>query len=291
MQTRTIIFTRDLNDLQSTPVKPAGRPEPAPSKCPMHRLFAPADHAGGMLSRIALFTFGLVAYAMFFGTILYAIGFVSGLFVPKTINSGTVGAIVASLLINTGLLMLFVVQHTIMARPAFKRIWTKIVPHAIERSIFVAAASACLMLLFWQWRPLPDVVWDVSSVSALKYGLTALGLFGWAIVFISSFMVSHFDLFGLRQVWMKLRGQPYHPIAFRLVGFYKIVRHPLMVGFLTAFWSTPTMTLGHLFFAAMTTAYILFGTWIEERDLMAQFGQTYADYRRRVRGLIPIPRG
>jgi protein-S-isoprenylcysteine O-methyltransferase Ste14 len=257
----------------------------------MHALFGGSEvQGGGIVSRIGVFIFGLVAYAMFFATITYAIGFVSGLVVPKTIDSGTAGSVGISLLINAAMLMLFVVQHTIMARPAFKRWWTRIIPQSVERSIFVALASAILMLTFWQWRPVPYVIWDLSMYPIARYTLLAISLAGWAIVFLSSFMVSHFDLFGLRQVWLKLRGRPYEHVEFRLVGFYKLVRHPLMVGFLIAFWATPTMTIGHLFFATLTTLYIVFGTWIEERDLLASFGDTYRDYQQRVRAFVPIPR-
>lgn len=262
-----------------------------PAGCPIHRLFERDEHGSGILSRITLFAFGLLAYAMFFGTILYAIGFTTGLGVPKNINSGSNGDILASMLINGAMLMLFVVQHTVMARPAFKKVWTKIIPVAIERSIFVAAASACLMLLFWQWRPMTQLVlWDLRGNPWWNHGLTGLALFGYAIVFLSSFMVSHFDLFGLRQVWAKLLNRPCQPIAFRLTGLYHLVRHPLMVGFLIAFWSTPWMTLGHLFFAVMTTGYIFFGTWIEEQDLVAHFGETYRKYQRTVRGFVPLPK-
>lgn len=298
MQNQTLSFT----PIDLPPGLPAGaaprheRPKTS-GGCPMHALFGStsADEAGvktPLLPRLGAFAFGLVAYAMFFGTILYAIGFVSGLFVPKHIDSNPRydDPIHLTLLVNTGLLMLFVIQHTVMARPGFKRWWTRIVPAAIERSIFVALASAILMLLFWQWRAMPGVIWDVSQVPALRWGLLGLSMAGWAIVFASSFMVSHFDLFGLRQVWLRLTDRPYRHVNFRLVGFYKLVRHPLMVGFLVAFWSTPKMTSGHMFFAAMTTLYILFGTWIEERDLVAAFGDAYREYQRKVRAFIPLPR-
>ena len=281
--------------ISSSTLRPTAIPPVAGKSrgCPMHGLFAPGEGVRSSLAgRLGVFAFGLLAYAMFFGTILYAIGFVSGAVVPKHIDSNPRidQPIYVTLLINTGLLMLFVVQHTIMARPAFKRWWTRIVPPAMERSIFVALASAILMLLFWQWRAMPGVIWDVSHLPALKWTLIGLSLAGWAIVFASSFMVSHFDLFGLRQVWLRLQDRPYQHITFRLVGFYKLVRHPLMVGFLIAFWVTPTMTCGHMFFAAMTTLYILFGTWIEERDLVACFGDTYREYQRKVRAFVPLPR-
>lgn len=238
---------------------------------------------------VASFVYGALAYATFFFTFCYAIGFVGNWVVPKSIDSGAAGALVPSLIINGLLLSLFVIQHTIMARPAFKRWWTTIIPKSIERSTFVLIASSILLLLFWQWRPLPAVVWEVSNPVAY-WGLSALSLAGWGIVLLASFMVSHFDLFGLRQVWYRLRERTYRPVGFRLVGLYKLVRHPLMVGFLIAFWATPVMTVGHLFFAVMTAGYILFGTWVEERDLIAEHGEAYLKYKRSVRGLIPLPK-
>lgn len=240
---------------------------------------------------VAAFLYGVVAYAAFFGAFMYAIGFVGNWVVPKTIDSGppSPGPLVPSLLINAALLVLFVVQHTIMARPGFKRWWTRIVPHSIERSTYVLAASACFALLYWQWRPLPEVVWQATHPAAI-WGLSALSVFGYVFALAASAMVSHFELFGLRQVWFRLRERTYSPVGFRLRGLYKLVRHPLMVGFLIAFWATPTMTVGHLFFAVMTTLYIFFGTFVEERDLVAEHGEDYLSYRRQVRGFVPIPR-
>lgn len=246
---------------------------------------------GNLPARMGVFAFGVIAYLMFFVTFLYAMGFTTRLLVPKDINTGAAGDVVMSMIIDGAMLMLFVLQHTIMARPGFKRAWTTIVPTSMERSIFVVLASACLALTFWQWKPMPQVIWDLRAVPAFNIGLTCVALLGYGVVLLSSFMVSHFDLFGLRQVWLKLQDREYQPVAFRLVGLYKLVRHPLMVGFLIAFWSTPFMTLGHLFFAIMTTVYIFFGTWIEERDLIAHFGDSYLKYRQSVRGFIPIPRG
>lgn len=244
---------------------------------------------GETAARLATMAYGLLAYSMFFGTILYAIGWVGNWFVPKSIDSGAAGPLAQALIINSLLLGLFVVQHTIMARPAFKAWWMRIIPRAIERSTFVIAASLCLILTFWLWRPMPAVVWSISNPVAW-WALTALSVFGWGLVFASSFMVSHWDLFGLRQAWFRFRGQRYRPVGFRLVGLYRLVRHPLMVGFLVAFWSTPQMTVGHLFFAIMTTGYIFFGTWVEERDLIAEHGEDYLAYRRKVRGFIPLPK-
>jgi methanethiol S-methyltransferase len=232
--------------------------------------------------------YGILCYAAFVGTILYAIGFIGNWFVPKSIDSGVGGAVGWSLLINTGLLALFVVQHTVMARPAFKRWWTRIVPRPVERSTFVLLASACLGLLFWQWQPLPRLVWSVGGSAALA--LHGLSLAGWVIFFAASVTISHMDLFGVRQAWLRFRNRPYTQVGFRLAGLYRIVRHPLMVGVLIAFWATPTMTVGHLFFAVMTTGYVLFGTWMEERDLIAEHGERYLDYKRRVPGFLPLPR-
>jgi protein-S-isoprenylcysteine O-methyltransferase Ste14 len=256
--------------------------------CPIHALIE-WKATGSLGSRLAILAFGMIAYAAFFGTILYSIGFIGSFLVPKTINSGTPGALIPSLLINGSMLFVFVIQHTIMARPWFKIWFTKFVPHAMERSMFVLLASAILAGTYYFWQPLPEVLWSVSN-PIVANGLFALSMLGWAIVFASSFMVSHFDLFGVRQVMTNAVGQDYRPIAFRLVGLYKIVRHPLMVGFLIAFWATPEMTVGHLFFAIMCTGYIIFGTWIEERDLVASFGESYLEYRRKVRGLIPLPK-
>jgi len=267
--------------ITDTPVKES-------SGCPIHALIE-WKATGSLGSRLAILAFGLIAYAAFFGTILYSIGFVGSVIVPKTINSGTPGALIPSLLINGSMLFVFVIQHTIMARPWFKNWLTKFVPNAMERSIFVLLASAILAGTYFFWQPLPELVWSVSN-PVVANGLFALSMLGWVIVFASSFMVSHFDLFGVRQVLTNAAGQDYRPIAFRLVGLYKIVRHPLMLGFLIAFWATPEMTVGHLFFAIMTTGYIVFGTWIEERDLVASFGESYLDYRKKVRGLVPLPK-
>jgi protein-S-isoprenylcysteine O-methyltransferase Ste14 len=240
------------------------------------------------MSRVVAFVYGAVAYVVFFGTFLYAIGFIGNLVVPKSLDSAPVGPLGTSLMINLALLALFAVQHSVMARPAFKRMWTRIVPEPVERSTYVLASSLALILLFWLWRPLGGVVWDVqhSVGRALLYGGFA---FGWLLVLVSTFLINHFDLFGLRQVWLHLRGRPYRPLVFRTPGPYRLVRHPLYVGWLFAFWATPTMTVTHLLFAAMTTAYILVAIRLEERDLVAAHPE-YASYRERVPMLIPVPR-
>lgn len=242
-----------------------------------------------LLPRIAAFAYGLLAYGSFGAVMLYTIGFVGNWVVPKTIDSGPSGSIRWSLLTNAALLSVFVLQHTIMARPGFKRWVTQFIAPSIERSTFVLAACASLALLFWQWRPLPVEIWNVGEGPG-KTLLTALSLAGYGIVVLASFMVSHFDLFGLRQVYFRLIDRPYVAVSFRLVGLYKLVRHPLMVGFLIAFWATPVMTLGHLAFALMVTGYIFMGTWFEERDLVAAHGEDYLAYRRRVRGFVPLPK-
>ncbi len=243
----------------------------------------------GRLTRAAILVYGVVAYGGFLATILYAIGFVGAFVVPKSIDSGATGSVGGALAVNTALLSLFVAQHTLMARPAFKCWWTRSVPDSIERSTFVLCTCAVFALLFTQWRPLPALVWNVTQPVAF-WTPTALSLAGWGIVFASSFMVSHFDLFGLRQTWFRFAQRAYRPVGFRVAGLYRWVRHPLMLGFLIAFWSTPTMTVGHLFFACMVTAYIRFGTWMEERDLIAEHGESYLAYKARVPGILPLPR-
>lgn len=252
-------------------------------------LQSPPTVRSPLAPRIATLAYGLFAYACFGATILYAIGFVGNWVVPKSIDSGAPGPMIPSLLINAALLSLFVLQHTIMARPAFKAWITRYIPKSIERSTFVIAASASLGIAFALWQPLPQVIWNVG-VGPASYLLIALSLAGYGIVVLSSFMVSHFDLFGLRQVYFRFIDQPYIAVGFRLTSLYKLVRHPLMLGFLIAFWATPLMTVGHLAFSILVTGYIFMGTWFEERDLIAEHGENYLNYRRRVRGLIPLPR-
>jgi protein-S-isoprenylcysteine O-methyltransferase Ste14 len=241
------------------------------------------------MSRVIAFVYGVVCYAIFFASFLYAAGFVGGFFVPLSLDSAPTGSFGTSLLIDLGLLGIFAVQHSVMARPAFKRVWTRVVPEPVERSTYVLASSLALILLFWQWRPLGGVVWDVQDPigRAILWGGFA---FGWGLVLVTTFLINHFDLFGLRQVWFHLRGQPYRPLTFGTPGPYRIVRHPLYVGWFFAFWATPTMTVAHLVFALMTTAYILVAIQFEERDLVAAHPE-YASYRARVPMLIPTGRG
>ena len=240
------------------------------------------------MGRVIAFVYGVVSYAIFFGTFLYAAGFVGNLVVPKGMDSVPVGPLGTSLLIDLGLLALFAVQHSVMARPAFKRMWTRIVPQPVERSTYVLASSLAMILMFWQWRPLGGVVWDIAHPAgrAVMYGGFA---FGWLLVLGTTFLINHFDLFGLRQVWLHLRGREYQPLPFKTPGPYRLVRHPLYVGWLFAFWATPTMTLTHLVFAGMTTAYILVAIQLEERDLVNAHPE-YASYRRSVPMLVPAVR-
>lgn len=237
------------------------------------------------MSRMLTLTYGVASYAIFFLTFLYAIGFVGNILVPKSMDSGATEPGGTALLINLGLLTLFAVQHSVMARPAFKRLLTKIVSPAAERSTYVLASSLALLFLFWQWRPLGGMVWEVAHPvgRALLYGGFAAG---WALVLVTTFVINHFDLFGLRQSWRHFRGQPQEPLRFVTPFFYRLVRHPLYVGWLLAFWCTPTMTIARLFFAAVTTGYILVAIQLEERDLMRAHPE-YAVYRTRVPMLIP----
>jgi len=242
------------------------------------------------MRRVLFFAYGLVAYVLFLGTFLYAVGFVGGAAVPKSINSGVEGPVGQAVIINILLLSLFVIQHTIMARPAFKNWWTGIVPKPIERSTFVLLTCCVLILMFWQWRPITGSVWNVQQTWA-RVLLLAVFCFGWLLVLYSSFLIDHFELFGLRQVYLPLVGREYTPPVFVERSVYKLVRHPLMAGFLIAFWATPDMTGGHLLFAVMTTAYIFFGTYVEERDLLRAHGEEYRAYRERTPMLVPWARG
>jgi len=238
------------------------------------------------MGRLLGFLYGVVSYVVFFAAFLYAIGFVEDLIIPKTIDSGTAGALIPSLVVDALLLGVFAIQHSVMARPAFKTAWTKIVPAAIERSTYVLLASLALVLLFWQWRPLPTVIW-AAPAGPISTALLAISFAGWLIVLTSTFLINHFDLFGLRQVWAYASGREIPPADFRTPLFYRVVRHPIYLGFLIAFWAAPTMTLGHLVFAIATTGYILIGIQLEERDLVAMFGDVYRGYQKRVSMILP----
>ena len=231
--------------------------------------------------------YGIVCYLLFFFTFLYAIGFVGNVVVPKSIDSGDVGPLGPSLVIDVLVLGIFALQHSVMARPAFKAMWTRVVPASVERSTYVLFSSLALILLYWLWQPLPDPVWSVGGAAALI--LTVLFWLGFGVVLISTFLISHFDLFGLTQVYAGFRGTELSPPEFRTPVFYKVVRHPIYLGFIVAFWAAPTMSQGHLLFAIATTSYIFIGIFLEERDLVGYFGDTYILYRRRVSMIIPLP--
>lgn len=238
------------------------------------------------MKRVSVFLYGVVAYAIFFATFLYALGFVGNLFVPKSIDSAAEVPFLQALVVNLLLLGVFGLQHSVMARPAFKKWLTRAVPEAAERSTYVLASSLALILLFWGWQPMGGEIWTVQDPvwQAVLYGLFA---FGWLLVLVTTFLINHFDLFGLRQVWLHLRGRPYTHLRFVTPGPYRMVRHPLYVGWLFAFWATPTMTAAHLLFAIVTTAYILVAIQLEERDLVDVHGVDYENYRSRVPMLIP----
>jgi protein-S-isoprenylcysteine O-methyltransferase Ste14 len=241
------------------------------------------------MGRAIAYLYGLVCYVLFLGTFLYAIGFVGNFVVPKSIDSGVAGDFGSSLLINAVLLGIFAIQHSVMARPGFKAVWTRIVPKTVERSTYVLLASLALVLLFSQWRPMPDTIWSVENEVGRTI-LWALFALGWLIVLASTFLINHFDLFGLRQVHLNLKKVPYTELKFRIAYFYRFVRHPLYLGFLIAFWSTPSMSVGHLVFAIATTAYIFIAIQLEERDLVKFHGADYVEYRKKVSMILPIPK-
>jgi protein-S-isoprenylcysteine O-methyltransferase Ste14 len=239
-----------------------------------------------MLKRILFFFYGSVSYLIFLGTFLYAIGFIGSFWVPGGLDGTLRGTLLTAFAVDAALLALFATQHSIMARKWFKDRWTRIVPRPIERSTYVLFSSLALILLFWQWRPMGGVVWSVEDPAA-RIVLRALFGFGWALVLVSTFLINHFDLFGLRQVWLYLLGRPYTTLKFATPGPYRLVRHPLYVGWLFAFWMTPTMTLAHLLFAIATTGYILLAIQWEERDLAREHAASYEEYRRSVPMLVP----
>jgi protein-S-isoprenylcysteine O-methyltransferase Ste14 len=240
------------------------------------------------LNRSLVLLFGVLSYGVFFFTFLYQIGFVEGMMVPKAMNDGEVVSVAQAVVINLVLLSLFAIQHTIMARLVFKRWWTKIVPEPIERSIFVLATSLLLLLMNWQWSPLPKYIWHVQD-SGGRAALYTVSFAGWGLVLYATFLINHFDLFGLRQVWLYFKGREYTEVPFKETVLYSWVRHPIMLGFIIAFWATPDMTQGHLLFAAVTTAYIFVGIQIEERTLLALHGEDYRRYRERVSMITPMP--
>jgi protein-S-isoprenylcysteine O-methyltransferase Ste14 len=252
----------------------------------MARRICTLKEGDSMFGRITAFFYGVVCYLVFFATFLYAMGFLGNLGVPKSIDSGPEAPFTRALAINVALLGLFALQHSVMARPWFKAAWTRIVPSPVERSTYVLFSSAALLLLFWKWQPMGGVIWNAGS-SYGRLALNALYVAGWLTVLAATFLINHFDLFGLRQVWLHLRGRAYTQLEFRTPGLYRYVRHPLYVGWLLVFWSAPVMTAAHLVFAIATTAYILIAIQFEERDLIRAHAE-YAEYRRRVPMILPI---
>lgn len=239
-----------------------------------------------MFSRISAFIYGVVSYLVFFATFLYAIGFLGNFVVPKSIDSGPEAPFLYALAINAVLLALFALQHSVMARPWFKAAWTRIVPSSVERSTYVLFSSLALLLLFWKWEPMGGVIWNVTNLDG-QIALNALFGVGVLILLAATFLLNHFDLFGLRQVWLNLRGIPYTNLSFSTPGMYRVVRHPLYVGWLLMFWAAPVMTVAHLVFTLGTTAYIFIAVKFEERDLVRSH-EEYAEYRRRVPMILPI---
>jgi protein-S-isoprenylcysteine O-methyltransferase Ste14 len=242
--------------------------------------------AATLAMRMLALGYGGVAYLIFLGTFLYAIGFVSLCVVPKTLDTGPAGSLPQALLINVLLMSAFAIQHSGMARRGFKRLFGRFCSPAIERSTYVLLASLVLLLLFWQWQPIPAVVWNIENPIFASLAIAG-GFAGWFIVLYSTFLISHFELFGLTQVITHFAGRVVEPLSFRTPGPYRLIRHPIYLGFIIAFWCTPVMTLGHLLFAGVTTAYIFVGIYLEERDLVSQFGNEYRRYRERVAMLLP----
>jgi methanethiol S-methyltransferase len=241
---------------------------------------------GNVAGRIIALLYGIAAYVVFFVTFLCAIGFVEGMVVPKTIDDGSTAPTSQALIVNLVLMSIFAVQHSVMARPQFKQWWTRFVPPSVERATYVLLASLALALLLWQWQPMPEPVWQITDPH-IAMALTCLSFAGWLIVLTSTFLINHFELFGLHQVANNLVGREMPSPRFRTPLFYHFVRHPIYLGFIIAFWATPIMTVGHLLFAAVTTAYIFVGIWLEERDLIGVFGDEYRRYRERVSMLLP----
>ena len=241
------------------------------------------------MSRFLALLYGTISYLIFLATFLYSIGFVGNLLVPKSIDTGTSGSTGFAILVNIILLSIFAIQHSVMARPAFKKWWTKFIPEPIERSTYVLLSSLALVLIFWQWVPMHGVVWDIQNPFGQNLMWVLFGL-GWLIVLISTYLISHFDLFGLRQVYLFMKSREYTYPGFKTPFLYKLVRHPIMLGFIVAFWATPYMSFGHLLFAIVTTAYIVVALQFEERDLVSFHGDEYKEYKKQVSMILPIPK-
>lgn len=239
--------------------------------------------------RFVALVYGFACYIIFLGTILYAIGFVGNFGVPKSIDVGMQSPLAPSLLVNLGLLSLFAIQHSLMARPFFKKAWTRLIPESIERSTYVLFSNLSLILLFWQWRPITETVWSFESSLAMIAFQLVFWL-GWGLVFLSTFLINHFELFGLRQVWLNIKKLRAPDPDFRTPFLYRIVRHPLYLGFILAFWAAYSMSFGHLLFAIATTGYILIGIRFEEKDLVEVFGNKYTEYQKRVAMVLPLPK-
>ena len=240
------------------------------------------------MKRLFIFLYGVIAYVIFLGAFLYAIGFLGNFIVPKSINTGVESSMILSIIVNALLLGIFAIQHSVMARPAFKKALTKIIPEAMERSTYVLLSSLILLLLYWQWQPLPEVVWSIEN-ETISTLVIVLFFMGWLIVFFSTFMINHFELFGLEQIYNNLKNKSSKPLTFTTRFFYGIVRHPIMLGFIIAFWATPIMTVGHLFFAIMTTVYIYIAVkYLEEKDLREFIGEAYDEYIKKVPMFIPF---
>jgi len=243
-----------------------------------------------MIGRISTLLYGIFCYLVFLASFLFAIAFLGDFGVPRTIDSGLQGSIGHALAINAGLLALFALQHSIMARSWFKRAWTRIVPPAAERSTYVLFSSVALILLFWQWRPIGGLVWQVTNgpMRIAIYGVYAIG---WLLLLVATFLINHFDLFGLRQVYLHYRGQEYTGLKFRTPGLYRLMRHPIYFSWLCIFWATPRMTIAHLVFSVATTGYILMAIQLEERDLIRAYGDAYRRYKRQVPSILPVRLG
>jgi len=238
------------------------------------------------MSRIGIFIYGIASYLVFFAVFLYGVGFIGGFLTPTTLDGPSTGSVGRALLIDLGLLTAFAIQHSGMARPAFKNWWKRTVPEAAERSTYVLVSSLALAALYIFWQPIGGAVWDAPS-GLLRSCVVGLYLFGWALLLYTTFLIDHFDLFGLKQVWRRLGERPYRAPVFRAPSLYRLVRHPLYIGWLTIFWAAPTMTVAHLIFASVTTAYILIAIRWEERDLEVAFGEVYSDYKKRTPMLVP----